>query len=170
MQAKYLLMFISLLTFSSCGSSSLLSSSASLNSISDSASLEDSSMKHSSSKESSASHYILKVNGKEFAFSLNQNQTSEAFKSLLPLTLNMSELNGNEKYCYLDSSIRHDEPSHPNEIYEGDLMLFGDNCVVLFYKSFNTSYSYVRLGALTDSSLFSDAVGDSDITAEFKAI
>lgn len=40
-----------------------------------------------------------------FPATLLSSETAAAFTEHLPLTLNMSELNGNEKYFYLDNSL-----------------------------------------------------------------
>ena len=56
----------------------------------------------------------------------------------------MSELNGNEKYSYLPFSVKVN-PKKIGKINVGDVMLFGDNCFVVFYKSFSSSYSYTRI-------------------------
>ena len=47
----------------------------------------------------------------------------------------MSELNGNEKYFYLESALP-TVSEQVEEIHAGDLMLYGDDCLVLFYQSF----------------------------------
>ena len=57
----------------------------------------------------------------------------------------MNELNGNEKYIYLDSTLP-TNPINPNHINSGDVMLYGNNCLVIFYKSFDTTYSYTKIG------------------------
>ena len=64
---------------------------------------------------------------------------------MLPKEYNMNELNGNEKYTYLDNPLPTDS-YNPNQINKGDVMLFGDNCLVIFYKTFNTNYSYTKIG------------------------
>ena len=76
---------------------------------------------------------------------LEDNETALEFSKLLPLTVDMKELNGNEKYVYLDNSLP-TNPYNPKHIEAGDVMLFGDNCLVIFYKSFDTSYSYTKIG------------------------
>ena len=86
---------------------------------------------------------------------------------MLPMTLNMNELNGNEKYCYLDTSLPVDA-SNPGTIYTGDILLFGSDCVVVFYKTFKTSYSYTRIGRITDPAGLEEALGSGDVTVRFE--
>ena len=85
------------------------------------------------------------IDEKEFIIALEDNETVKSFINMLPLELNMKELNGNEKYVYLDNSLPTNS-SNPKRINAGDVMLYGNNCLVIFYKSFDTSYSYTRIG------------------------
>lgn len=87
----------------------------------------------------------ITINNNEYTINLEDNETVKELVSLLPLELNMSELNGNEKYVYLDESLPTNS-YNPKHINSGDVMLFGDNCLVIFYDSFNTSYSYTKIG------------------------
>ena len=68
----------------------------------------------------------ITVGEKTFSATLADNPTAEAFKNLLPLTLNMNEMNGNEKYNYLSDSLPTNATT-PGTIHEGDLMLYGSN-------------------------------------------
>ena len=56
----------------------------------------------------------------------------------------------------------------PGIIHAGDLMLYGNNCVVLFYETFNSSYSYTRIGALDDPSGLAAALGSGDVSVRFE--
>jgi len=105
----------------------------------------------------------LTVGGQTFSASLEDNETTLAFSELLPLTLEMSELNGNEKFYYMDTSLP-TNAENPGQINAGDLMLYGDNCIVLFFGSFSTSYSYTRLGSVTDADGLVDALDSGTVT------
>ena len=112
------------------------------------------------------SNMELKIGEKRYYVTLEDNDTAKAFEKLLPVTLDMSELNGNEKYNYLDCSL----PSHPQNvgsIKAGDIMLYGDNCVVVFYKSFSTNYRYTPIGHINDTSDLDKIVGGGGIKAQF---
>ena len=85
------------------------------------------------------------INNNEYIINLEDNETARKFVNLLPQEFKMNELNGNEKYVYLDTSFS-TNPSNPKIINKGDIMLYGDNCLVIFYKTFNTSYSYTKIG------------------------
>lgn len=98
-----------------------------------------------------------------FTATLHNNATATAFKAMLPLTVNMSELNGNEKYYVLSSDLP-TNASSPGTIQAGDLMLYGSNTVVLFYKTFSTSYSYTRLGRVDNPSELAAALGPGNVT------
>lgn len=109
----------------------------------------------------------ISVNNTTFTATLEDNDTAKELVKQLPLTVDMSELNGNEKYNYLSSNLGTDKPSNPGTINEGDLMLYGNNCLVLFYKTFNTSYSYVKLGHIDDTAGLAKAMGSSNVKITF---
>ncbi len=109
----------------------------------------------------------IKINGENFTAEFYDNKTAQAFADILPLTINMEELHGNEKYYYLDNSLPTDS-SNIGEINTGDIMLYGTDCLVLFYDTFNTSYSYTRIGYITDTAGLKDAVGSGSVTITFE--
>ena len=107
------------------------------------------------------------IGSKTFTATLADSETGEAFAALLPLTVTMNELNGNEKYHYLSSSLP-TAAYQPGTIHAGDLMLYGNNCVVLFYETFNSSYSYTRIGAIDDPSGLASALGSGNVSVRFE--
>lgn len=107
------------------------------------------------------------VDGKTFEAELYDNDAARELASMLPLTIDMSELNGNEKYYYLSESLPADS-SRPGTIHTGDLMLYGNDCIVLFYKNFQTSYSYTPLGRIEDPAGLAEALGNSGVRVTLK--
>ncbi len=87
----------------------------------------------------------IKINDDEYELKLSNNETAKEFLKLLPLNIDMQELNGNEKYYYLNDTFS-SNPQKIGKIEKGDVMLYGDDCIVIFYKTFNTAYSYTKIG------------------------
>lgn len=108
----------------------------------------------------------LTVNGQTFSAALLDSEASRQFAEQMPLTLNMSELNGNEKYFYMDRELPTDT-YQPGQINAGDLMLYGNNCLVLFYESFSSGYSYTRLGRVDDPAGLAEALGAGSVEVAF---
>ena len=102
-----------------------------------------------------------------FTATLFDNATATAFKARLPLTINMTELNGNEKYFDFENSLP-SNASNPGTIQNGDLMLYGSNTLVLFYKSFSTSYSYTRIARIDNAIGLAAALGSGTITVRYE--
>lgn len=109
----------------------------------------------------------IKIGSKTFTATLLDNSAANAFKQILPLTINMAELNGNEKYFDL-SKILPTSPSNPGTIRNGDLMLYGSRTLVLFYNSFSTSYSYTNLGRIENIAGLAEALGSGTATVTFE--
>ncbi|MBR0260575.1 MAG: hypothetical protein IJQ85_02165 [Selenomonadaceae bacterium] len=108
----------------------------------------------------------IQINGKNFSATLEDNPTARAFAEMIPLEVDMTELNGNEKYFYLDKDLPADSVS-VKQIHAGDLMLFGSNCVVIFYKDFTTNYSYTRLGKLDNPADLEKTLGKGNVRVAF---
>ena len=109
----------------------------------------------------------ITIGGRVFKAALEANDGATAFKAMLPLTLHMSELNGNEKFFDLPGSLPA-SASNPPTINSGDLMLWGSKTLVLFYKTFTTSYSYTRLGKIEDPSGLQNALGAGNVMVIFE--
>ncbi|WP_261990291.1 cyclophilin-like fold protein [Hymenobacter sp. BT188] len=102
-----------------------------------------------------------------FTATLNDNATATAFTAKLPMTIDMVELNGNEKYVDLPYNLP-TNASNPGAIQSGELMLYGANTLVLFYKGFSTSYRYTRLGRIHDASGLAAALGSANATVTYE--
>ena len=102
-----------------------------------------------------------------FSATLENNATAKAFIERLPLTITMTELNNNEKYFDLPESLPANA-SNPEIIRNGDLMLYGSNTLVLFYKSFSTSYSYTRIGKINDPEGLMEELGSGNVKITFE--
>lgn len=103
----------------------------------------------------------LVIGDKTFSVRLENNATAAALKEQLPLDLSMDELNGNEKYYYYSTL-----PAAPNQvgtIHAGDVMLYQDNYLVIFYKTFQTDYQYTRIGTITDTKGLAEALGSGNV-------
>lgn len=108
----------------------------------------------------------IKINNKDFTAEFYDNETAKTFADMLPLTLNMSELHGNEKYYYFDNSLPADSSS-VDKINSGDIMLYGNDCLVLFYESFSNPYSYTKIGRISNPQGLAEAVGSGSVTVTF---
>lgn len=104
----------------------------------------------------------------EFTFNvkLADNETARQFAKKLPLSTNMSDLNSNEKFFYMSENLPSNAQS-VRKIFSGDIMLYGSNCLVLFYENFSTNYSYTKIGSIEDVSNLKTAVGSGDIIVTF---
>lgn len=109
----------------------------------------------------------IQVGDQTFTATLQDNATAHALLEQLPMTVTMSELNGNEKYCYLDQSLP-TQSVRPKDIHTGDLMLFGSDCLVLFYQDFSSGYSYTPLGQVNDPAGLSAALGRGNVQVSFR--
>ena len=104
----------------------------------------------------------LDINGVSYVATLIDNVTTRELLNRLPLTITLNELNGNEKYYYFDEIF----PSNPNrveETYMGDIMLYGNNCLVLFYDNFQTSYRYTKIGSIDYPGDLREIVGSENV-------
>ena len=110
----------------------------------------------------------ITIGNKEFTATLYDTEAAQAFAKLLPLTLDMSELNGNEKYNYMSTTLP-TKTENVGKINAGDIMLYGNNCIVLFYKSFSTPYSYTKIGKIDNVTGLQQAVGSGSVTVTFQA-
>ena len=108
----------------------------------------------------------LEIGNYTFEVDLETNSTVAALLERLPLTVEMQELHGNEKYYYLDTGL----PSHAGrvgQIKAGEIMLWGNDCLVIFYQSFSTPYTYTRIGQIKDTTNLLKAVGSGNIQVKW---
>jgi hypothetical protein len=110
---------------------------------------------------------VLSYKGKNYQVKTENNKTVKALSARLPLKMKMKELNGNERYHYLKKGLpSNDKAVH--YIHKGDVMLYNANCIVVFYKSFKTSYKYTRIGHVEHFSSTANKLGKGQVTITLK--
>lgn len=120
-----------------------------------------------SSNNPSTSKMKITIGNTVFTATLYDNPSATAFTALFPLTINMTELNNNEKYYDLPNNLP-TNASIGGDIKVGDLTLYGSNTLVLFYKNFNTSYSYTKLGYVDNPTELASALGNGNVIVKFE--
>ena len=127
-----------------------------------------------SSGQVHAQEYNLKMKlrviineNKVLTATLEDNATVAAFKEMLPLTLDMSDFNANEKKFDLPKRLP-TKDANPQMIQAGDLMIWNSSTLVFFYKSFPTSYSYTKIGRINNTSGIADAIGSENVRIRFE--
>lgn len=111
-------------------------------------------------------NFSIRVGDGSFTATLEDHPTARAFAAMLPVTVTMNEMNGNEKYYYLPNNLPTDSKC-PGTIRNGDLMLYGSDCLVLFYETFSSSYSYMRIGSVDNPSGLPEVLGTGITTVTF---
>ena len=109
---------------------------------------------------------IITIENKKYEAILYDNSTTKELIKKFPITITMSDLNGNEKYYNFSKSFPTSSENVAN-INKGDIMLFGDNCLVIFYKSFSTRYKYTKLGYIKNTEDLENSLGKGDIEITF---
>ncbi len=101
-----------------------------------------------------------------FAMTLADSEAARAFVAMLPLTLDMEELNGNEKHGELPKALP-TAASRPGTIRNGDILLWGSRTLVVFYQTFDSSYSYTRVGRVDDPTGLAQTLGRRGVRVMF---
>lgn len=114
-----------------------------------------------------ASTARMTIDGTPFSVVWENNPSASALRARFPLALSMPDLHENEKYGRLSQPLPA-SPQPVHTIHTGDIMLYGDDTLVLFYKDFDTTYTYTRLGRIKDTELLRNSLGNGAISATFE--
>ena len=106
----------------------------------------------------------ININNEEYVINVENETLMEELFNSLPEKFTMTELNGNEKYYYLNSNMKNANSEAVGQVQKGDVMLFGSDCLVIFYDSFETEFRYTILGHLCDKEYLGKGNVDVSIT------
>lgn len=120
------------------------------------------------SEENTMINMNITVGNATFKAKMNDNDTIRALITQMPMTVNMSELNGQEKYYLFQSGLPVASTEAPATIHSGEIMVWSSNTLVLFYNTFSNSYGgYTKLGYIEDISGLTAALGTGAVQVTF---
>lgn len=105
----------------------------------------------------------LQIGNREFAASLENNETVSTLLKHLPLTIEMEDYSGFKKVGSLGMKL----PSNDRQMTTnpGDIVLYNGNQIVIFYGS--NSWSYTKIGTIEDLSGWKEALGSQNVSVKF---
>ena len=107
--------------------------------------------------------YYIKIKDKEYQFQLEESETVNQLKSKFPLTVSMTNLNGNEVYYRFNGESFPTNEQSIGTINQGDIYLYQNNFLVLFYKTFTTSYRYTKIGKVINPAGLDTLIGSDNV-------
>lgn len=114
-------------------------------------------------EETNMNRITIEVGGSTFSATLADNEAARAFTAYLPMTVQMSEMNGQEKFYDLPENLPANSTEHPATIRSGDIFCWSSNTLVLFYATFQNSFDgYVRLGTVDNPEGLAQALGSGN--------
>ena len=108
----------------------------------------------------------VEVNGYIFYATLEKNNAVTELVEMMreqPVVINMSDYSGFEKVGSLGSTLSSSNSQTTTKA--GDIVLYNSNQIVVFYGS--NSWSYTRIGHITDLTGWKEALGAGDVTITF---
>lgn len=108
----------------------------------------------------------INVGNRSFTATMADNNAVKALLTQLPLALDMQDLNRNEKFAKVPKPLP-TENFNPGTIQRGDILLWGNQTLVIFYETFSSSYSYTRLGKIDDTTGLKEALGQTGVQVTF---
>ena len=110
--------------------------------------------------------YYLLIGDKKFPFILEDNKAANKLKEKLSIKIKMNGSISHEKYYKFSDSFETNIYS-PRTIEVGDILLYKDDHLVLFYETFSSTYSYTRLGKVSSTDGLKEALGSGDVTVSW---
>ena len=108
----------------------------------------------------------VNVNGRNFTVILEDNQAVKELIDLMrisPVVIQMNDYAGFEKVGALGRNLTTSNTQTTTNA--GDIVLYSGNQIVMFYGS--NSWSYTRIGHISDLTGWQEALGSGDVTATF---
>lgn len=118
------------------------------------------------SDENAETFLHVTVGSRTFTATLEKNVAVDAFVEMLKesdIKIKMSDYSGFEKVGLLGRSLSANDKQMRTKA--GDIVLYNENNIVIFYGSH--SWSYTKLGRITDLTGWEDALGIGDVTVTF---
>lgn len=107
--------------------------------------------------------FQLEVGGRTFEGTFGTTEGAQELANRLPLTFDMTDLSGNEKY-YKTGQDFPGSDEYPEELHAGEVWIFAGDYIVLFYEDHvNPGYYYQYAGSLDDPTGLADAVGTGNV-------
>ncbi|VWX37637.1 cyclophilin-like fold protein [Exiguobacterium oxidotolerans] len=97
---------------------------------------------------------------------LEPNKTTELLRKTAPFTIKMDDLHGNEKFHYFEQSFPVD-PKLVRLIEAGDVMMYQNNCLVIFYETLKPTTRYTRIGKIKDVEQLLPRLGHGSVEVRF---
>ena len=94
---------------------------------------------------------LLQADNEEIEISVMNQEILQQIIGYLPQTLSLNELNGNEMYADLPFKVAA-KSQDSDKVRAGDVRLYGNQTLVIFYKDHETSYRYNKIGEIKDLS------------------